>query len=160
MPLKSDGRRWLEPIDIFLHNPDGIEMARWPARNAASGPIHVSYHLASETPVGKWRLSANARSKQSKSSLLSFSVVKYEPVGFETRVWMPSSLVPLDDGLVGWIEAKRMGDGAPIFGRLTLTAKLSTYSGKPLGSFLILIPKVNKFSVFPQVSSARKPFFS
>ena len=59
-------------------------MARWTARNAVSGPIHVSYHLASETPVGKWRLSANTRSnKQANPSQLRLPVVKYEPVGFE-----------------------------------------------------------------------------
>ena len=61
VPLLASGRRFLDPIDIFLHDPSGIEMARWTARNAVSGPIHVSYHLASETPVGKWRLSATSR---------------------------------------------------------------------------------------------------
>ena len=67
-------------IDPFF----STEMARWTARNAVSGPIHVSYHLASETPVGKWRLSANTRSnKQANPSQLRLPVVKYEPVGFE-----------------------------------------------------------------------------
>ena len=71
----------------FLNNDIpffSTEMARWTARNAVSGPIHVSYHLASETPVGKWRLSANTRSnKQANPSQLRLPVVKYEPVGFE-----------------------------------------------------------------------------
>ena len=65
MPLLASGRRYLESIDVFLQDPSGIEMARW-TRNAVSGPIHVSYHLASETPVGKWRLSAYPKLKQQR----------------------------------------------------------------------------------------------
>ena len=130
VPLLVSGRRYLEPIDLFLHDPTGTEMARWTARNAVSGPIHVSYHLASETPIGKWRLSANTR-RHKQQSQLGVHVVKYEAVGFEVRVWMPRSVVPMDDGLKGWIEAKRLGDGAPINGRLVLTATLSSHNGIP-----------------------------
>ena len=129
VPLLASGRRFLDPIDIFLHDPSGIEMARWTARNAVSGPIHVSYHLASETPVGKWRLSASSRSSR-PASHLSLPVVKYEPIGFEVRIWMPASVIPMDNGLRGWIEAKRLGDGVPIFGQLTLTAKLKDDKGR------------------------------
>ena len=129
VPLLASGRRFLDPIDIFLHDPSGIEMARWTARNAVSGPIHVSYHLASETPVGKWRLSASSRSSR-PASHLSLPVVKYEPIGFEVRIWMPASVIPMDNGLSGWIEAKRLGDGVPILGQLTLTAKLKNDKGK------------------------------
>ena len=125
VPLLASGRRFLDPIDIFLHDPSGIEMARWTARNAVSGPIHVSYHLASETPVGKWRLSASSRSSR-PASHLSLPVVKYEPIGFEVRIWMPASVIPMDNGLRGWIEAKRLGDGLPIFGQLRLTAKVKS----------------------------------
>ena len=125
VPLLANGRRFLDPIDIFLHDPSGIEMARWTARNAVSGPIHVSYHLASETPVGKWRLSASSRSSR-PASHLSLPVVKYEPIGFEVRIWMPASVIPMDNGLRGWIEAKRLGDGLPIFGQLRLTAKVKS----------------------------------
>ena len=125
VPLLASGRRFLEPIDLFLYDPSGLEMARWTARNAVSGPIHINYHLASETPVGKWRLLAKMRSyKQGKPSQLNFMVVKYEPVGFEVRIWMPSTILPMDDGLAGWIEAKRLGDEAPIFGSLTVKAKI------------------------------------
>ncbi len=134
MPLRSDGRRWLEPIDLFLHNPEGIEMARWTARNAASGPIHVSYDLASRTLEGKWRLSAKARpsdanSRKRKRSVLEFEVTFYDPVGFETRVWMPNSVVPSDGGLRGWVRAKRLGDSAPIVGKVELRAKLNSFNG-------------------------------
>ncbi len=138
MPLRSDGRRWLEPIDLFLHNPEGIEMARWTARNAASGPIHVSYDLASQTLQGKWRLSANARPSplrssdigaKRKRSVLEFEVAFYDPVGFETRVWMPNSVVPSDGGLRGWVRAKRLGDSAPIVGKVELRAKLNSFNG-------------------------------
>ena len=103
-------------------------MARW-TRNAVSGPIHVSYHLASETPVGKWRLSAHPRLKRHRSGRLNLPVVKYEPVGFEVRLWMPSSLLPMDGGLIGWIEAKRLGDGIPVIGRLQLHTKLTSQKG-------------------------------
>lgn len=120
----------MEPIDLFLHDPNGMEMARWTARNAVSGPIHVSYHLASETPLGKWRLSANTRSRAAgKSSQLQLPVVKYDPMGFEVRIWMPSTIVPMDNGLKGWIEASRLGDEVPIVGKLKLSAKLSTHKG-------------------------------
>ena len=75
VPLLASGRRFLEPIDLFLYDPSGLEMARWTARNAVSGPIHINYHLASETPVGKWKLSAKMRSyKQGKPSHLNIKV--------------------------------------------------------------------------------------
>ena len=73
--MLASGRRFLEPIDLFLYDPSGLEMARWTARNAVSGPIHINYHLASETPVGKWKLSAKMRSyKQGKPSQLNIKV--------------------------------------------------------------------------------------
>lgn len=128
--MLANGRRYIEPIDVFLHDPSGIEMARWTARNAVSGPIHVSYHLAGETPVGKWRLSANTRSRQLVgTSQLKLPVVRYQPMGFEVRIWMPSTIVPMDNGLMGWIEAKRLGDELPIFGKLRMSAKLSSHKG-------------------------------
>ena len=75
VPLLASGRRFLEPIDLFLYDPSGLEMARWTARNAVSGPIHINYHLASETPVGKWKLSAKMRSfKLGKPSQLNIKV--------------------------------------------------------------------------------------
>ena len=132
VPLLSNGHRYLDPVDIFLHEPSGLEMARWPARNAVSGPIHVKYRLASETPLGQWRLSASTRSRSSSSrsssppqpESLKIHVVNYQPIGFEVQVHMPSSVVPMDNGLYGWIEAKRLGDEAPIFGSLTVKAKI------------------------------------
>ena len=133
--MLASGRRFLEPIDLFLHDPSGLEMARWTARNAVSGPIHVSYHLASETPIGKWRLSANTRSnKQGKPSQLKLPVVKYEPVGFEVRIWMPSTIVPMDKELMGWIQAKRLGDGVPVYGQLKIHAKLISHKGKSISN--------------------------
>ena len=130
VPLLSNGHRYLDPVDIFLHEPSGLEMARWPARNAVSGPILVKYRLASETPLGQWRLSASTRSTSRSSSSFSqpeslkIHVVNYQPIGFEVQVHMPSSVVPMDNGLYGWIEAKRLGDEAPIFGSLTVKAKI------------------------------------
>ena len=127
VPLLSNGHRYLDPVDIFLHEPSGLEMARWPARNAVSGPILVKYRLASETPLGQWRLSASTRSTSRSSSQpesLKIHVVNYQPIGFEVQVHMPSSVVPMDNGLYGWIEAKRLGDEAPIFGSLTVKAKI------------------------------------
>ena len=133
----------MEPIDLFLHGPSGLEMAHWPARNAVSGPIHVNYHLAEETPVGKWRLSASTRSRKSsnrgKTNQLRLEVVKYEPVGFEARLWMPTSSVPMDNGLAGWIEANRIGDGVPIFGSLRIEAKFtSSMKGENEGLYVRL----------------------
>ena len=52
--------------------------------------------------------------------------MKYEPVGFELRIWMPSTVVPMDRGLSGSIEAIRIGDGLPIFGSLSIDAKVSS----------------------------------
>ena len=57
-------------------------------------------------------------------------VVKYEPVGFEVRLWMPSTILPMDDGLAGWIEAKRLGDGVPIYGQIRIDAKLISHKGE------------------------------
>ena len=127
VPLLSNSHRYLDPVDIFLHEPSGLEMARWPARNAVSGPILVKYRLASETPLGQWRLSASTRSTSRSSSQpesLKIHVVNYQPIGFEVQVHMPSSVVPMDNGLYGWIEAKRLGDEAPMFGSLTVKAKI------------------------------------
>ena len=36
----------------------------------------------------------------------------------------------MDRGLKGWIEAKRLGDGVPVVGRLELHAKLVSRKGK------------------------------
>ncbi len=44
IPIRADARPWLEPIDLYLNDPRGMEMARWSARSAANGPIQV-YHL-------------------------------------------------------------------------------------------------------------------
>ena len=41
IPIRSDARPWLEPVDLFLNDPRGMEMARWSARSAANGPIQV-----------------------------------------------------------------------------------------------------------------------
>ena len=55
-PLGSDGRLWLEPIDICLQNPNGDYMQKWNARNAAAtgGPIVVNFPLDNPTICGKW----------------------------------------------------------------------------------------------------------
>ena len=81
VPLLSNGHRYLDPIDLFLHGPSGLEMARWTARNAVSGPIHVQYRLASETPIGQWRLSASTRSSRPQPRSLKIHVMEYHPVG-------------------------------------------------------------------------------
>ena len=128
VPLLSNGHRYMDPIDLYLHDPSGLEMARWTARNAVSGPIHVQYRLASETPKGHWSLTASTRTSRPQPRSLKIQVVNYKPVGFEVELRMPSSLIPMDNGLLGWIEAKRLGDEAPILGSLTLKAKLSTRS--------------------------------
>lgn len=41
IPVGLGARPWLEPIDLFLHDPRGMEISRWTARSAASGPIQV-----------------------------------------------------------------------------------------------------------------------
>ena len=135
VPLLSNGHRYLDPIDLFLHDPSGLEIARWTARNAVSGPIHVQYVLASETPIGTWRLSARTRTSRSQPRSLRIQVAKYRPVGFEVQLWMPSSLVPMDNGLHGWIKAKRIGDEAPIFGSLRIEATLRT---RNQGMFIVI----------------------
>ena len=56
IPFGNDGRLLLEPIDITLINPNGDQMRKWNARNAAStgGPITVNFPLDSPTVCGKW----------------------------------------------------------------------------------------------------------
>ena len=43
---------------------------------------------------------------------------------------MPSTIVPMDNGLAGWIEAKRLGDGVPIYGQIRIDAKLISHKGE------------------------------
>jgi len=132
IPLGSDGRVWLEPIYIFLYNPRGDEMRRWPRRNAANGPIDVEFPLADPTLYGQWTVVASAaRSTDRLQFTKKIRVVEYTPVGFEVEVGLTSdSVVSGDHGLVGTIKAASTVGSVPTKGLLKMKAHLMI-EGKP-----------------------------
>ena len=91
----------------------------------------IEYELSDPTIFGVWTLSASARGNaaQKSRSSLDFEVVDYDPVGFESRVWIPASFVPSDQVIEGWVEAELIGGGAPVVGVVEMNATLRTMSG-------------------------------
>ena len=123
-PVGSDGRLWLEPVDIFLHNPRGEEMRRWPTRNAANGPIEVEFPLGNPTLYGEWSVSASARTPAKFTK--KFQVLEYNPVGFELEVKLSSGpIVAGDEGLSGTVQGFSTIGSVPTRGVLTMTAIMS-----------------------------------
>ena len=85
-PIGSDGRLWLDPGDIYLHNPLGDPMRRWPMRNAAHGPIEVEYPLGDPTLTGQWTVVASARGSSSRAKFTKkIQVVDYRYTGISKR---------------------------------------------------------------------------
>ena len=93
--------------------------------------LQIDYELSDPTIFGLWTLSASARGSaaQKSRSSLDFEVVDYDPVGFESRVWIPASFVPSDQVIEGWVEAELIGGGAPVIGVVEMNATLRTTSG-------------------------------
>ena len=163
IPISKDGRLWLEPLDVYLHNPRGDEMRRWPARNAANGPIELEYPLGDPTIIGTWVVAASVRNSASpdKRFRKTFHVMNHSPTGFEIQVSLNSwFVVPSDEEVSGFIKAfTTIGGQIPVHGLLSIEAILTSESEDIKCKSNLYFKANNQVKIFPFNLAYYKPNF-
>ncbi len=105
--LSMDLKPFNEPIDIYIMDPHGFIMRRWPSRQANTGVASISYSLPSSAKPGLWKIVVDAQGQREEKKFL---VEKYWERRFEVFVGMDPFILESDGVISGEVEVASTND--------------------------------------------------
>uniref|UniRef100_A0A0P5Q5G8 Macroglobulin complement-related protein n=1 Tax=Daphnia magna TaxID=35525 RepID=A0A0P5Q5G8_9CRUS len=83
-----------DPITVFMLNPQGFVMRRWPSRNPTNGVVTLTYELPSYPPMGNWTIRVEAMLQVYEHKVI---VERYYIPFFEVIPFAPAYVLDSDD---------------------------------------------------------------
>ncbi|KAL7646788.1 UNVERIFIED_CONTAM: hypothetical protein RMT77_002043 [Armadillidium vulgare] len=114
--LTTELKPYDDPVDVYILDPDGYAMRRWPSRPTNVGVISMSFKLPFLPKSGWWKLRAvvNGQVEEKK-----FRVEKWYTPRFETKVFLKKFFLDTDRSISGKVESEFVNDKG-VEGRATI----------------------------------------
>ncbi|XP_050702985.1 uncharacterized protein LOC126988673 [Eriocheir sinensis] len=114
--LTRDLKPYDDPVDVYVLDPRGRTMRRWPSMQTSHGVINLNFDLPEYPLVGPWTLRVKARTQTNDKII---QVEHYFRPRFEVFVRLPPTLKTSDEVVEGVVVAN-MTNWRDVFGNLTL----------------------------------------
>ncbi|CAD6233371.1 GSCOCT00007160001.2-RA-CDS [Cotesia congregata] len=118
VPINTELKALIEPVDIFMQDPQGRIMRRWLSQQSNLGTVSMKYQLSDQPIFGDWQIVVKT---EGQIETKNFTVEEYYQTRFEVNVTMPAFFFDRDQYLHGVIQANYTS-GAPVKGNLTIKA--------------------------------------
>ncbi|XP_068231654.1 CD109 antigen-like [Palaemon carinicauda] len=137
------------PVDVFVLDPRGRKMRRWPSHQTGHGVIHLDFELPEYPLVGTWTIRIRARSQIED---MPIKVEHYFRPRFEVFVRLPLTFKTSDEYVEGVVVAN-MTNWRYVLGNCTLKLQYATHQfGEVPESFVDayeeFVPRFNGFHPF------------
>lgn len=114
--LTRDLKPYDDPVDVYVLDPRGRTMRRWPSLQTGHGVINLNFDLPEYPLVGPWTLRVKARTQTEDKTI---QVEHYFRPRFEVFVRMPQTLRTSAEVVEGVVVAN-MTNWRDVFGNLTI----------------------------------------
>ncbi|KAK8389963.1 hypothetical protein O3P69_012881 [Scylla paramamosain] len=112
--LTTDLKPYDDPVDVFILDPDGYVMRRWPSRPTNVGVVSMSFNLPFLPKVGWWGIKALVNGQE---EIKPIKVEKWYTPRFE--MFMPKYFLDTDSEIVGEVGGEFSNDKGA-YGNATL----------------------------------------
>ncbi|XP_069981512.1 CD109 antigen [Penaeus vannamei] len=126
--LTRELRPYDEPVDVYVLDPRGRIMRRWPSRQTGHGVINLSFELPSYPLTGQWTLRVHARSQVEDKTI---EVEHYFKPRFEVFVRLPPTIKTTEEYVEGVVVAN-MTNWRDVLGNCTLKLQWARHSPEEL----------------------------
>ncbi|XP_045132663.1 CD109 antigen-like [Portunus trituberculatus] len=123
--LTRDLKPYDDPVDVYVLDPRGLTMRRWPSMQTSHGVINLNFELPEYPLVGPWTLRVQART-QTQDKVIH--VEHYFRPRFEVFVRMPQTIKASSEMVEGVVVAN-MTNWRDVFGNLTIKLQF-TFPGE------------------------------
>ncbi|CAL4102803.1 unnamed protein product [Meganyctiphanes norvegica] len=114
--LNTELKPYDDPVDVYVLDPDGYVMRRWPSRPTNVGVVSMSFRLPLLPKVGWWTIKALVGGQE---ELKRIKVEKWYSPRFEVKIFMPKYFLDTDEAITGSVQGEYgMDKGA--YGNATL----------------------------------------
>ncbi|XP_076370636.1 CD109 antigen-like isoform X2 [Tachypleus tridentatus] len=120
IPITTDLKAFSDAVDVYMLDPRGTIMKKWLSRQTNLGAVSLEYELSEQLVFGTWTIRVVAQGQVEEKTFL---VEEYYQSQYEVSVTMPAFFMDTNDYIHGHVIANYTG-GSPVFGNLTLTAKV------------------------------------
>ncbi|CAG0890979.1 unnamed protein product [Darwinula stevensoni] len=87
-----------DPVDIYVLDPNGFILRRWPSRQTSNGVLSLRFQLPEYPAVGDWVIQAVANGQVEQKNI---TVEKYFQRRFEVAVELPTFFLTTDEYVTG-----------------------------------------------------------
>ncbi|XP_050698378.1 CD109 antigen-like isoform X1 [Eriocheir sinensis] len=96
--LTTDLKPFDDPVDVYILDPDGYVMRRWPSRPTNVGVVSMSFDLPFLPKVGWWGIKALVNGQE---EIKRIKVDKWYTPRFEVKMFMPKYFLDTDEAITG-----------------------------------------------------------
>ncbi|KAG0724718.1 CD109 antigen [Chionoecetes opilio] len=114
--LTTELRPYDDPVDVYILDPDGYVMRRWPSRPTNVGVVSMSFDLPFLPKVGWWGIKAHVNGQEEVKSI---KVEKWYTPRYEVKMFMPKYFLETDEAIVGDLGGEFSNDKGA-YGNATL----------------------------------------
>nr|XP_045602144.1 CD109 antigen-like [Procambarus clarkii] len=121
--LTRDLKPYDDPVDVFLLDPRGRAMRRWPSYQTSHGVINLKFELPAYPLVGTWRIRVRARSQVEDKDI---QVEHYFRPRFEVFVRLPLTVLTTAEYVEGVVVAN-MTNWRSVFGNCSIKLQFARH---------------------------------
>ncbi|XP_068210039.1 CD109 antigen-like [Palaemon carinicauda] len=114
--LNTELKPYDDPVDVYILDPDGYVMRRWPSRPTNVGVISMEFTLPFLPKVGYWGIKALVNGQE---EIHPIKVEKWYTPRFEVKVFMPKYFLETDEAITGTAGGE-FGNDKGAFGNATI----------------------------------------
>ncbi|XP_069938701.1 CD109 antigen [Cherax quadricarinatus] len=114
--LTTELKAYDDPVDVYILDPDGYVMRRWPSRPTNVGVVSMSFTLPFLPKVGWWGIKALVNGQE---EIKRIKVEKWYTPRFEVKLFMPKYFLETDEAVTGEVGGE-FGNDKGAFGNATL----------------------------------------
>ncbi|KAB7501149.1 Antigen, partial [Armadillidium nasatum] len=126
--LTRELKPYEEPVNIFVLDPRGLIMRRWPSRPPGDGVINLSFDLPEYPDLGNWTIQVRARQQVQNKTIV---VEQYFRPRFEVFVRLPHTFKVTDDAITGVVVAN-MTNWRDVHGNCSVKLQIATNEDFPI----------------------------
>ncbi|XP_076046263.1 CD109 antigen-like [Oratosquilla oratoria] len=124
--LTTELKPYDDPVDVYVMDPDGYVMRRWPSRPTNVGVVSMSFELPFLPKIGWWTIKALVNGQEESKEI---KVEKWYTPRFEVKIFMSKYFLETDEAVTG-VAGGEFANDKGVYGNATIKLfarnKLST----------------------------------
>ncbi|KAK7085756.1 hypothetical protein SK128_008452, partial [Halocaridina rubra] len=124
--LTTELKPYDDPVDVYILDPDGYVMRRWPSRPTNVGVVSMHFTLPFLPKSGYWKIKALVNGQEETKDIL---IEKWYTPRYEVKVFMPKYFLDTDEAITGNAGGE-FGNDKGSFGNMTLKLYARTQTSR------------------------------